>query len=104
METLNTIVKALTLGAFARNWAPSHEAIMQLYQEMKQYLSEHYPAVSLAKLEDSPQSGGIQFILKDDLSNVVAYRDEVLLQKAQQLIAAVRQHNPELLEKLSPDV
>lgn len=104
METLNTIVKALTLGAVARQWAHSHDSIPQLYLEIKQYLQERYPAVNLSKLEDSPQSGGVQFILKDDLSNVAAYRDEILLQKAQQLIAAVNQHNPELLEKLRPDV
>jgi hypothetical protein len=101
MEPLNTIVNALALGAIARQWAASHESINQLYLEMKHFLQQQYPGVNLAKLEESPQSGGVQFILKDDLSNVVAYRDEALLQKAQQLIAAVKEHNPELLEKLA---
>lgn len=104
MENLNTMVKALILGAFANQWAHSNESILRLYEQMKQYLQEQYPAVSLANLESSPQAAGLQFILKDDLSNVVAYHDEVLLQKAQQLIAAVMQHNPELLEKLRPDL
>jgi hypothetical protein len=104
METLNTIAKALTLGALARQWAHSHQSVFQCYLELKGYLQQHYPGVKLGKLEESPQSGGIQFILKEDLSNVVAYRDEILLEKAQQLIEAVNQHNPELLDKLTPDV
>jgi hypothetical protein len=102
METVNTIAKALILGALARQWAASHESILRLAVEMKQYVHEQYPAVNLANVEGSPQSGGLQFILKEDISNVAAYGDEILLQKAQQLISAVTEHNPELLEKLSP--
>ena len=104
MEALNTIVKALALGAIARNWAASDDSIVQLNLQMKHYLQEHYPAANLTHLENSPQSEGVLFILKDDLSNVVAYRDEILLQKARQLITAVQQHNPELLEKLTPEL
>jgi hypothetical protein len=104
MEALNTIVKALALGAIARNWAASDDSILQLNLQMKRYLQEHYPGASLTHLENSPQSEGVLFILKDDLSNVVAYRDEILLQKARQLIMAVQQHNPELLEKLTPEL
>jgi hypothetical protein len=103
METLNTIVKALILGALACQWAASHESIIQLFLEMKHYLQQQYPSVSLAKPEESPQSAGVQFILKDDLSNVAAHHDEILLQKARQLITAVTEHNPELLEKLTAD-
>ena len=104
METLNTIAKALILGAFARQWAATHDSINLQYLEMKNYLQEQYPGVKLSKLEESPQSGGVQFLLRDDLSNVVAYHDEALLEKARQLISAVKEHNPELLEKLAPDV
>lgn len=102
MQTLNIIANALALGALGRQWAPTHESINQLYMLMKTRLGEQYPGVSLAKLEESPLSGGVQFLLKEDLSNVVAGDDELLAQTAQALIAAAKENNPELLEKLTP--
>ena len=102
METLNTIADALALGAMGRQWAPTHESINQLYMLMKTRLGEQYPGVSLAKLEESPESGGVRFLLKEDLSNVVASDDELLVQTAQALIASVKENNPELLKKLGP--
>jgi len=102
MQTLNTIADALALGAMGRQWAPTHESINQLYMLMKTRLEEQYPGVSLAKLEESPQSGGVRFLLKEDLSNVVASEDELLVQTAQALLAAAKENNPELLEKLGP--
>lgn len=101
METLHVIVKALALGALGRQWAPTHDSITQLYSAMKSRLQEQYPAVNIAPLEESPQSTGAQFLLKDDLSNVAAADDELLAQQAQQLITAVNGHNPELLDKLT---
>jgi hypothetical protein len=100
METLNNIVVALALGALGRQWAPTHESINQLYLVMKNRLGEHYPGINLAKLEASPPSGGVRFLLKEDLSNVSVGDDELLQQTAQALINAAEDHNPELLEKL----
>lgn len=100
MQTLNTIAEALVLGALGRQRAATHESILQRYQEMKSLLADKFPAVSLVKLEEAPQSGGALFMLKEDLANVVAYRDESLLQISRALISAAEQYNPELLEIL----
>ncbi len=100
METLQLIVKALALGALARQWAPAHDSIGQFYGEMKHHIREHYPAVNLARVEDSPRSTGAHFLLADDLINVAATQDEWLLQKARQLLAAVDEHNPGLTAAL----
>jgi len=102
METLNTIADALAVGALGRQWAPTHESINELYMQMKNLLGEKYPGVSLAKLEESPLSGGVRFLLKEDLSNVVASDDALLVRTAQALLAAAKENNPELLEKLRP--
>ncbi len=101
MQTLNIIADAMALGALGRQWAPTHESINQFYMLMKTRLEEKYPGVSLTKLEESPMSGGVRFLLKEDLSNVLAGDDDLLLQTAQALIAAVRKNNPEMLEKLA---
>lgn len=101
MQTLNTIANALALGALGRQRASTHQSIIQLYMLMKTRLGEQYPGVNLAKLEESPLSGGVRFLLKEDLSNVVASDDELLVQTAQALIAAAKENNPELLEKLT---
>ena len=100
MKTLHTIVTALVLGALARQWAPAHDSIVQIYGEMKLYLEENYPAVDLHRMDEAPQSTGVQFLLTDDLGNVQASEDSWLVEKANQLIAAVNTHNPELLDKL----
>ena len=101
METLNNIVTALALGALGRQWAPTHESINQLYLEMKNRLGEQYPGISLAKLEESPPSGGVRFLLKEDLSNLGVGEDDLLQQTAHALINAVKDHNTELLDKLA---
>jgi hypothetical protein len=100
MQTLNVIADALALGALGRQWAHTHESIDQFYTLMKARLEEKYPGISLVKLEESPVSGGVRFLLKEDLSNVMAGDDDLLLQTAQALLAAVKKNNPELLEKL----
>ena len=101
METVNTIAKALALGALALQWAPTHESINRLYLDIKHRLDEKFPSISLVNLQDSPQSRGIQFLLKEDLANVVAGDDGLLVHKCHALINAVTEHNPELLEKLA---
>lgn len=99
MEPLDTIVNALILGAMGRQWAAADDSIEQYYAVLKQILADNYPGVNLKKVEQEPQSRGLRFILKDDLANITAYQDDTLLQYSQQLIDAVKQHNPELLEK-----
>ena len=101
MQQLNIVTDALALGALGRQWAPTHESINQFYTLMKTRLEEKYPGVSLAKLEESPVSGGVRFLLKEDLSNVLADDDDLLLQTAEALIEAVKKNNPEMLEKLT---
>ncbi|MCG6968353.1 MAG: hypothetical protein LJE85_01170 [Gammaproteobacteria bacterium] len=101
METLYVIVKALALGALGRQWAATHDSVLQLYSQMQARLQDEYPGVNLARLEESPQSAGVQFLLKEDLSNVVAAEDELLVATAQRLIDAVADKNPELLDKLA---
>lgn len=100
MEPLDTIVNALVLGAMGRQWAAADDAIEQYYAVLKQILADNYPSVNLTKVEQEPQSRGLRFILKDDLANITADKDETLLHYSQQLIDVVKLHNPELLEKL----
>lgn len=101
METVDDLVKALALGALGRQRAATHESVLQLYTEMKTRLQEQYPGVNISKLEESPLSAGQQFLVKEDLANVVATDDETLVSTAQQLIDAVADKNPELLDKLA---
>jgi hypothetical protein len=95
------LVKALALGALGRQRAATHESVLQLYDQAKARLQEQYPGVNIARLEESPQSAGVQFLVKEDLANVVATDDETLVSLAQQLIDAVADKNPELLDKLA---
>ena len=100
MKTLQTLITALALGSLAKQWAPAHPYIAQLYDEMKNYLNENYPAVELKRLDEAPQSTGVQFLLSDDLADVSATEDSWLVQKADEMLAAVNQYNPEMFDKL----
>lgn len=101
MESVDDLVKALALGALGRQRAATHESVLQLYAQMKARLQEQFPGVNIARLEETPQSAGLQFLAKEELTNVVATDDETLVSTAQQLIDAVTDKNPELLDTLA---
>ena len=104
MQHVDLIVMALALGAIGQQKVATDPEIVSVYQKMKARISEQYPGVGLKKLEEAPGSKGIQFIVKDDLSNTGAGEDENLEDMANYLMELVNQKSPFLMNELGIEV
>ena len=100
MRSVDLVVQALTLGALGKQKYATQDGVKQAYTKLKLFLDENYPGVKVEHLEESPQTKGLQFLLKDDLLNTGADTDEALIDLANNLIEQVKVENPELAQQL----
>lgn len=100
MRSVDLVVQALALGALGKQKYATHDSVKQAYTKLKLFLDENYPGVKVKQLEESPQTKGLQYLVKDDLLNTGAETDEALIGLATNLVEQVKVENPELAQEL----
>jgi hypothetical protein len=100
METLQIIVTALATGAVAALEATTSQAIKDAYSALKALIQRKYTAVSVdvEQLQTQPASQLRRGIIAEGLQTAGAEQDMELLQRAQQLLAAIERQGPEPLQ------
>lgn len=95
MDSYEILVNALIVGAAGITVSSTHPSVNQAYHELKAMIDNNYPGVDLSKLEQSPGTKGLQYLVKDDLINAGAGNDIDLLEKAKQLLNLAISNKPE---------
>lgn len=97
MDPISVIMTALVLG-IANGLKPTAEqAIQDLYTGLKTIIIDKYK-VSLANLESKPDSTAQREAVKENLAELDADADQILLDKAKLLIETLRQTNPQAVK------
>jgi hypothetical protein len=94
MEPVTMIATALALGAAAGLKPTAEQAVKDAYAALKALIKSKYPRVSVGHLEEAPESKARRTVLEEDLTSVQAAADRELLQRAKEMMEAVRQHAP----------
>jgi hypothetical protein len=89
------IVAALAAGMVAGAKDTAATAVKDAYAALKGLLSRKYATVSVAGLEQKPGSGTQRAALQESLEDAGAGSDQDLAQLARQLVAAIRESDPE---------
>jgi hypothetical protein len=95
MEPVTLIVAALATGATAGLKDTATAAIKDAYGALKGLLFRKYTNISINDLERKPESDAKRESLAEDLADAGAGEDEELLELARQLVAAVRENDPQ---------
>jgi hypothetical protein len=95
MDPVTLIVAALAAGAAAGLKDTAASAIKDAYGALKGLLSHRYGKVNVDDLERKPESAAKRASLAEDLADAGAGDDEALLELARQLVAAVRENEPQ---------
>ena len=94
MDPITTmIVTALALGAAAGLKTTAEQAVKDAYAGVKALIQRKYADVSLAQLEEAPESEARRAVVEEDLAKTDADKDEELLQQARALIDVVEKHD-----------
>ena len=94
MDPITTmIVTALALGAAAGLKTTAEQAVKDAYAGVKALIQRKYADVSLAELEEAPESEARRAVVEEDLAKTDADKDEELLQQARALIDVVEKHD-----------
>jgi hypothetical protein len=112
MEPLEKIVKALAAGA-ANNLRPNlrgleNTAVSNQFYALKALIARKYAQVDEDVLDIGPASAERQQQMMTQLQDVSADEDEEVLQQAEILLTAVKEHDPKAfwastpIEALSP--
>ena len=93
MDPIQTIITALVLGIAAGLKPTAEQVIKDAYSSFKNHLEERYK-ISVTNLEKKPDDEIRLKIVKDDISESEALRDEELLNKAKVLTKMVEEREP----------
>ena len=94
MDPISIIVIALATGAAAGLKPTTENIIKEAYESIKSLISSRYGSEEINSLEKDPASKNRQGVLKDELQKLEADKDRELLRQAQELLDAVKEHNP----------
>ena len=94
MEPISAIVTALALGAAAAAQDIGGQAIKDAYAGLKAFILDHYPRVSLASLEQAPESKARRSVVEEDLNAATAASDSELANLARKLTDLIQQQAP----------
>ena len=106
MEPVEQIVKALAAGA-ASSFRPNvmslaNTSVIDNYQALKVLIASKYAQVDEDILDIGPASPGRQQQVLEQLQAVGADKDEAVLRQAEQLLAAVQEHDPKAFWAATP--
>ncbi len=104
MDPITLIVTAAALGAAAGIKATAEQAIRDAYSGLKALITRKYSSISLAQLEESPDSQARRAVVQEDLSKAGAGSDEELLRQAKKIMDAIQAHAPETAASIGVDL
>jgi hypothetical protein len=104
MEPISAIVTALALGAVDALKEVSAQAVKDAYAGLKNRIQQKYSRVSLAQLEDAPDSKVEREAVEEALKKAGAEHDEELLRKVKELMDAVQTHAPASAAAIGVDI
>ncbi|HXT79972.1 MAG TPA: hypothetical protein VN702_10425 [Acetobacteraceae bacterium] len=95
MEPISAIALSLAIGAGAVAGQEVVSALVKdAYGKLKDLIARRYPKVSVAQLEEAPDSKNRRAVVEEDLTDAGAGQDNELLAAAHELTEAIRQHAP----------
>lgn len=94
MDPITIIVTILALGAAAGSRPTAEQAIKDGYAGLKTLIQRKYN-VSLATLEEAPESKARRAVVEEGLEKTEAKQDKELLLKAKELLDAIQTYAPE---------
>jgi hypothetical protein len=95
VDPVSLIVSAIALGASNGVRDTVASAVRDAYEAVKRLLQQRYADVDVTAVERRPESEPKRNSLVEDLDEAGAGADAELLEAARQLIAQVREHDPE---------
>jgi hypothetical protein len=93
MDPISLIVAALAAGAAAATKATVEAGVKDAYEGLKRLILRRYRDVDVAPVAKRPQSEAKRTSLAEDLETAGAAGDAELLETAQRLLEAVREHD-----------
>jgi hypothetical protein len=104
MEPISAIVTALALGAVAALKEVSAQAVKDAYAGLKNIIQQKYSRVSVAQLEDAPDSKVQREAVEEALKKAGADHDEELLRKVKEMMDVVQTHAPQAAAAIGVDI
>lgn len=95
MEPISAIVLSLALGAAAEAGKDAvGEVVKDAYRKVKTLLAEHFSSVPISLITDAPDSKPRRALVESELSALNADQNKDLVEAANKLIEAVKEHAP----------
>jgi hypothetical protein len=104
MDPISAIVTAVALGASSALKDLSAQSLKDAYAGLKNLIQRKYSRVSIAQVENAPDSKIQRAALEEAFKNANAEHDEELLSKAKDMIDAVRTDAPEAADAIGVDL
>jgi len=98
MEPLSLIFSAIVAGATAALKPTAGQAVKDAYEGLKALIKRKWERVEMESLERDPADKARQEIVKGDLRGAEGLGDREVLERAQQVLAAVKAHDPAAAE------
>jgi len=98
MEPLSLIFSAIVAGATAALKPTAEQAVKDAYAGLKALIKRKWNRVEMESLERDPADKARQQLVKSDLEKADDLADGELLKQAQQVLAAVKEHDPAAAE------
>jgi hypothetical protein len=94
MEPLSLIFSAIVAGATAALKPTAEQAVKDAYAGLKALIKRKWTRVEVESLERDPADKARQQLVKSDLQKADDLADGEVLKQAQQVLAAVKEHDP----------
>ena len=95
MDPISVVVTALAAGAAAGLKPAAEQAITDAYAGLKGLIQRKWAQVSLGQLEANPASEARRSVVKEDIVQTDAAKDQELLAMADTLLEMVSRHAPD---------
>src|SRR5262245_9339806 len=94
MEPLSLVFTALATGATAALKPVAEQGVKDAYASLKALIQRKWNRVEIESLERDPTDADRRALVKKELERADGLVDREVLERAQTLLAAVRQHDP----------
>lgn len=98
MEPLSLIFSAVVTGATAALKPAAEQAVKDAYAELKALIKKKWDRVEVESLERDPTDKARQQLVKSDLQKADDLADREILERSQQVLVAVKTHDPAAAE------